>query len=93
MKKLSMMMLGMLFVAGSAIAADPVVSHVEFNPKKNAYTVELAQGSPQTFDSAQLVIKLDANATAATLKKGSHLYYVIFPSFEEMVKISNDMKP
>jgi hypothetical protein len=93
MMKLRVMILGMALVAGSAFAADPVVSHLEFNPKKNAYTVELAQGSPQTFDSGQLVIKLDATATAATLKKGSHLYYVIFSSFEEMVKISNDMKP
>ncbi len=81
------------FVTSFAMAADSVVKHVEFNPKKNAYTVEVEGGSPQSFDFSQLVIKLDAGTKTPVLHQGTHLYYVIFPNFAAMAKATSDMKP
>ena len=93
MKTIITVILCLAFVTTSAWAADPTVRHLEFNPKKNAYTVELTEGTPRTFGSGELVIKLDSATKTPYLKKGNHLHYVIFPNFEEMLKISNDMKP
>lgn len=87
MKTLSIMALVLFGMTSVAFAADPIVKQVNYNKTQNSLAVQLDNGETKNFSAKECVIKLDSSFKDASLVKGQHLSYIVFPTVDVLKDI------